>query len=208
MNDILDEIRTNKELKIPVDFTINNINVDVILLFHHIEYFEILILNSLLKKCKCNSDIHVMFFKNVNIHFDIHYMTPENLEYCLLECKQVLKNISIDTTNKRPFFIDTKKQIFQTYFSEFEHPSRLFCSTNNTNNNYYLNSNYVNHEEPCSVCYENTYQKTACNHPLCTECRIHILTINKMNQCPICRDAHLNCIQKKCQRCIYKINNL
>ena len=197
MDDIINEIKNTREIKLPVKF-INDIKVDVILKFHN-GFFEILIVNTLLKKCPCTWNFHIMYFKQMKSDLDIDELAyppdldemsssspvnvsvvSEQIMKCFENTKEVLKSLEIDTKSKFPHFIDDKNKIMNKYFSEFSQRSQ--------------------NEEPCCVCYEPTFQKTRCNHALCIKCRFTILS-SKQTKCPICRDEYLFYI-KKCSNCI------
>lgn len=190
MDEIIKEIKNTREIKIPVKF-INGIKVDVILKFN-LGFFEVLVLNTLLKKCTCTWNFHIMYFKQIKTEF--HYEDEEmfeeqeeenrdlmisQLKKCFDDTKTLLKSLKFDEKSKFPHFIDEKTIIMHSFFSDFV--------------------NMPENEEPCSVCYENTYQKTRCDHPLCLNCRFTILKSNNP-RCPICRDEYLFYV-KKCSQC-------
>lgn len=47
-----------------------------------------------------------------------------------------------------------------------------------------------NNNEECCICYENSKEKTLCNHIVCKKCIIKSLKEDKYFTCPMCRENY------------------
>lgn len=155
----------NYSTNIPIVNTISNIEVGLNIIIQKFmnelnkyEYYGIVKIFSPKITIGDSCENYSLFYHRVQLKkFSIEY-----IENFLLEFKNLLKTLKFDKL-----------------YGKFE--SNMIINTDKIGLDLFgLEYSTCN---DCSVCFEKTYTKTACNHSLCIECWSKM----KNDKCPICR---------------------